>query len=264
MIDLLVFPAITCIALVLVHVYFGAFVLKRGVLFIDLALAQWAALGYLLAHACGVENHLLLHGAAFVAALVVGCFLSLIKKLFKETNLLEASIGVIYITGSAISVGLIVSLGLESHLMDEMLGGHLLFVGAEELLFSAFLYAVVFCMLIRFYSYFLKANQLVWDLVFYGCFAVVVASSVKLVGVLLVFSYLVLPVLSLAMMGCSLRQQIIWGWLMGILASGFGMWLSVKSDLPLSYAIVYTMGLFWLMSLCIAVSKFVVSKKQKC
>ena len=255
MLDLLILPAFTCFILVLVHVYFGAFVLKRGVLFIDLALAQWAALGYLLAHALGVQQHILLHGAAFLAALMIGCFLSLIKKVYKQTNILEASIGVLYITGSAISVGLIVGLGLESHLMDEMLGGHLLFVQSGELIVSAGMYAIILAVLFRCHQYFIQSNNIVWDLVFYACFAAVVASSVKLVGVLLVFSYLVFPVLSLALFTHSLKQQIFWGWILGIIASLLGMCLSLKIDMPISYVIIYMLGAIWFISLLISIKR---------
>ena len=77
--DLLLIPFIVCIALVGIHVYFGQTVIQRGIIFIDLALAQWAALGYLVGHYLHIENEIGLFGIAFLFSCFAGLILTIMK-----------------------------------------------------------------------------------------------------------------------------------------------------------------------------------------
>ncbi len=143
MISILLIPLFLCFILVLIHVYFGAYVLKRGILFIDLALAQWAAFGYLIGYAYHVENPLYLFLCGFGATVIAAFILALVKPLFAAVNLQEAIIGVMYILAAAAAMAFISSTGLEVHHLKEMLTGYLLFVQLQDLLVTMILYAVV-------------------------------------------------------------------------------------------------------------------------
>jgi ABC-type Mn2+/Zn2+ transport systems, permease components len=192
-IELLIVPFILCVALVLIHVYFGSFVLKRGVIFIDLALAQWAALGYLIGHWAGVPAGLTLFVFAWGFTVIAAFILSFLKPIYQDLNLQEAVIGVLYIGAAAIATGLISLTGMEGHHLSHMLAGHLLFVQPVELYASLGVYALIGVMLLWLHRYFLNENSRGSEFVFCVLFGLVVTSSVQLVGILLVFSYLVIP-----------------------------------------------------------------------
>ena len=97
MIELIVWPLIACLSLVFIHGYFGAFVLRRGIIFIDLALAQWAALGYLVGHWLGVHSQISLFLIGFSFTLLAALILVGLKPFYEKVNQQEASIGVVYI-----------------------------------------------------------------------------------------------------------------------------------------------------------------------
>ena len=189
----LAIPFLLCLILVCIHSYFGNFVLKRGILFADLALAQWAALGYLIGHYFHVESQLLLFlcgvGMSFLASLI----LSILSPMFDKSKDQEAIIGILYVLASAVAIALISSTGMESHHLQEMFSGHLLFVTKFEFLVTFALYTVLGSLAYFLRSHFTQTNALSC-LLFYTLFGVVVSSSVKLVGLLLVFSFLVIPV----------------------------------------------------------------------
>lgn len=260
LIDLLLLPALTCLVLVLVHVYFGAFVLRRGILFIDLALAQWAALGYVVGQLLGVHEPLFLFGIGFSFTVIAACILVFLKPLYNATNLQEAVIGVVYIAGSALATGLLSSTGMEGHHLKEMLSGHLLFVHSSELLAASALYLVIAGCLYVGHQKFVQASSSRWEFIFYLLFGAVVTSSVKLVGILLVFSYLVLPILSVTLFTSTLKKQLLWGWCIGFVTSLMGLLLSIYIDIPPSYSVILTLCLTWLVFTGIAAYRLARSK----
>jgi len=235
--DLLIIPFIVCIALVGIHVYFGQTVIKRGIIFIDLALAQWAALGYLVGHYLHIENEVGLFGMGFLFSCLAGLILTIIKPYFSKINVKEAIIGVIYILGGTLATTLISVTGMEGYHLQEMLTGHLLFVSSNEVISSILIYSIaavgVFYLNSRF------SNSRIIDFIFYSLFALVVTSSVKMVGILLVFSYLVTPILTATTL--SKTNHIAIGWSVGILSSILGLTLSILLDTPPSYGIILIM-----------------------
>jgi len=256
MISMLLIPFIACLGLVFIHVYFGSLVLKRGVIFIDLALAQWAAMGYLVAYWLGFEHPVTAFCLAFTCTLIAGVILSLIKSLYHHIHYLEAVIGVLYISATTFSVCLISATGLEGHHLDDMLSGHLLFIQPIELACMIGLYAAVSICLALCHSFLFRSESKLWDFMFYVLFGIVVTSSVKLVGVLLVFSYLVIPLLSVVLFTHSFKTQLFWGWGLGICSSIGGLFISGILDIPPSYSIILVLCAVWVLALTIrAVSR---------
>ena len=111
MIELIIWPLIACLALVFIHGYFGAFVLRRGIIFIDLALAQWAALGYLVGHWLGIHSPIALFLCGFGFTLIASLILVGLKPFYDKVNQQEASIGVTYIFATTLATALISTTG---------------------------------------------------------------------------------------------------------------------------------------------------------
>ena len=245
MIELLWMPFLACVVLVLIHVYFGSFVIKRGILFIDLALAQWAALGFLVSEWLGIEHLLLTFLFGFGFTVIASLLLSLLKPLYDRVNLQEAVIGVVYIVATALATGLISSTGMEGHHIKEMLAGHLLFLQPKEVILAYGLYTAIAVLLIGLHRHFQQATSRKWNFIFYLLFGCVVTSSVKMVGVLLVFTYLVLPILSTMLFTDNPQSQLKWGWFLGILGSALGLIMSMIVDIPPSYSVILSLSLIW-------------------
>lgn len=249
MIDMLFQPFILCIGLVFIHVYFGTFVLKRGILFIDLALAQWAALGYLVGAAIGIETPWLLFMMGFFFTSIAGLILTIIKPIFSQINYQEAVIGIIYIFASAVAVALLTMTGLEGHHWHDMMSGYLLLIQPAQVMTALLLYAGVgFVMIIK-RAYLTQSKSLVADWLFYSLFGLVVTSSVKLVGVLLVFSFLVLPVMSVVLFTSSIYKQVLYGWGLGLCGALVGLVGSIYLDVSPSISIMLGLCIAWVLAI---------------
>lgn len=238
MIELITWPFIACIALVLIHGYFGAFVLRRGIIFIDLALAQWAALGHLIGHWLGMESPVSLFFMGFGSTLIAACILVLLKPFYEKVNLQEASIGVVYILATTMATALISSTGMEGHHLNEMLAGHLLFVSPSEVMMAIGIYVGIAIILYQIHHQLLTVRSRGWDFMFYALFGLVVTSSVKMVGILLVFSFLVIPILTIMLFVKKLKDQLIGGWIIGSLGAIIGISLAIVVDIPPSLSII--------------------------
>ena len=254
----IILPGLACIALVFIHVYFGSFVLKRGIIFIDIALAQWAALGYVIGHWLGIDHPIFLFLFGFLFTIIASILLSTLKRVYQHINHLEAVIGVLYILAAAFAVTFISSTGLENHHLNSMLSGHLLFINSSELIFAYALYLLVAIILFKCHKQFEEKSSFLWDLSFYILFGLVVTSSVKLVGVLLVFSFLVIPLLSVQLFVNKLFYKIGLAWALGLLSSLFGLFLSLILDIPPSYCIILSLSSIW--TLCIVIKSLTVSR----
>ena len=114
---MMMLPLLACFLLVFIHVYFGAFIIRRGIIFIDLTLAQWAALGYVCGHLLDIHQSQLLFITAFLFTIIPSGILTFLKHLYEKTNLQEAVIGVLYITGSALAAGIISNVGMRPRII---------------------------------------------------------------------------------------------------------------------------------------------------
>jgi zinc/manganese transport system permease protein len=241
-----------------IHAYLGVHVVERGVIFVDLSLAQIAALGAtvaLLLPISGGDPHApsvywVSLGFTFVGAAVFSSIHSANKARIPQ----EAIIGICYAVASAAAiVAMSKSTSQAEHLQD-MLVGNILAVSWHEVFMTALLYGVVGAfhyvfrhrfLLISMDPYRAAAEGIpvrLWDFLFYASFGFVVTSSVAVAGVLLVFCYLIVPSVAAMLYASTIGRRLAIGWSMGTLVSLLGIWLSLALDLPTGATIVVTFG----------------------
>lgn len=226
-------PALVAGIIVLsTHVPLGQEVLKRGIIFIDLAIAQVAGLGVIAAHAMewdpdGFEVQI----AAVSAALIVAVGLHWTEKRWPQIQ--EPLIGIMFILAATGGILLLAGNPHGSEHLKELLVGQILWQTWSSLLPIAVLYAVV---LIVWFSMQPRSGALT----FYLAFAVTVTASVQIVGIYLVFASLIIP--ALATMGIRRGNRLVAGYLVGVLSYFIGIVLSYLLDLPTGAVIVWSMA----------------------
>jgi zinc/manganese transport system permease protein len=239
----LLWPAlVVAFCLVGIHTYFGIEVLRRKVIFVDLALAQIAALGataaFLLGHPVqSVAAYGYSLSFALLAAVLLACTRSWSGRIPQE-----ALIGVLYVVAAAAAILLIDRAPQGAEHLKQVLTGNILTTGVDELVFIAPLYlaiAGIHWMLRRWLA---QRTSLVSEFVFYASFGIVVTSSVALAGVLLVFSFLIIPAAIGVLYADTLARQLTIGWLSGTMTSAAGLAASFGFDLPTGAAMVCAFG----------------------
>ncbi|MCB0420937.1 MAG: metal ABC transporter permease [Bdellovibrionales bacterium] len=236
-------PFFMCIALVGIHCYLGLHVLARGVIFVDLALAQVAAFGSVLAFMIGYDHHdWQTYLISLVSTLVAALFLAHSNR-FKQQISQEAIIGVIYAMASAVIILLLDRTSHGSEHLKQSLVGSLLWVTWFDVLKVVLVYAVVGWVHFIFRNSFIKSSlhggqQWWWDFLFYGLFGVVITSSVHYAGVLLVFSFLIVPAIVSSLFFTSWKSRLYFGWSFGVILCFVGMLISYHFDLPSGAVIV--------------------------
>ena len=247
-------PFLMCLVLTGIHAYLGVHVLAREVVFVDIALAQIAALGATAAFLLGHEVHTWeSYGAGLLATLVGALVLSLTRTRERRVSQ-EAVIGVVYAASAAGAVLLSdrAPHGIE-HIRTMLVGSILTVTGSDVVTVGA-LYALIgvlhWCCRRPFFLISTDPRRAfaegwrvrLWDLVFYASFGVVVTSSVRIAGVLLVFSYLIVPALAATILGGSIGTRLLVGWAFGAGVSVLGVVASAGLDLPTGATIVCVFG----------------------
>jgi zinc/manganese transport system permease protein len=252
MVEILWLPFAACLVLTAIHVYLGLHVLARGVIFVDLALAQVAALGLTVAILAGHEPAS--EGAYWyaLAFAIAGAALFAWTRTREERVPQEAVIGIVYAVSAALAVIVVDRAPQGAEHIKQLLVGSLLSVTGEDVVVIAVLYALVGALHWKVRATMLAISMgsarlpqralLAWDLLFFATFAIVVTSSVRIAGVLLVFSYLVVPAAVAALLASTVRARLAIGWLVGGVASAAGLGASWAWDLPTGAAIVATFG----------------------
>lgn len=252
-IQLMTFPFLACLILTGIHSYLGIHVIKREVIFVDLSLAQIAALGASIALVLGHELDTPLSYWLSLGFTVVGAVVFAFSRSHKKLIPQEAVIGATYAVSASLLM-LVLSLADEGdeHIREALIG-KLLLVSDHEVLKMFLIYTTVgiFHYLCR-KNFFLisenheeagkKLNIRFWDFLFYVSFGIVVTSSVKIAGVLLVFSFLVIPASCAFLFATTVRKQLLIGWSVGFLASIAGMAASYFFDLPTAPTIICILG----------------------
>lgn len=252
---MLLLPAfVACLVLLGIHVYLGIHVLSRGVIFVDLALAQVAALGATCAFLVGIEPGSVQAYLASLAFTFMGAILFTLVRSQSHRVPVEAFIGIVYAVASAIAV-IVADRG--PHGADEIreiLVGNLLAVTWERIAVTAAIYLVVAAIHFAFRDQFILVSVdpagaekkgmriALWDLAFYVLFGVVISLSVAIGGVLIVFSYLVIPTVIVALFVQGVGKRLLAGWAVGFLASVLGIYASFSLDMPTGAAVVATFG----------------------
>ena len=254
MLEFLILPFIASLILTGIHAYLGVHVVERGVIFVDLALAQIAALGATIAILAGIDPHG--RGAYWIslAFTFLGAGIFALVRAHRGRIPLEAFIGISYAVASAGAIlAMSKATGETEHLKD-MLVGNILAVSKQEVITTAALYGAIGLFHFIFRKRFLlistdpeeAARQGIsiglWDFLFYASFGFVVTSSVAIAGVLLVFCYLIVPSVGAMLFADRIGPRLAIGWTMGTLVSALGCYLSVYMDLPTGATIVCTFG----------------------
>jgi zinc/manganese transport system permease protein len=239
-----------------IHAYLGVHVVERGVIFVDLALAQIAGLGTTVAYLMGYDLH---SSTAYLVSLLftfVGAAIFAATHVYRRTRIpQEAIIGIVYAVSAAVAILVMSKATQETEHLKEMLVGNILSVSPAELVKTALLYALVGIFHYAFRKRFLLIsmneveaekqgiNIRFWDFLFYMSFGFVVTSSVAIAGVLLVFCYLIVPSVAAMLYADRIGARLAIGWTMGTIVSALGVYLSLWLDLPTGATIVCTFGL---------------------
>jgi zinc/manganese transport system permease protein len=237
-----------------IHAYLGVHVVERGVIFVDLALAQIAALGATIAILVGMDPHG--RGSYWISLgfTFLGAAIFAMARTRRGHIPQEAFIGITYAVASAAAIlAMSKATGETEHLKD-MLVGNILAVSWSEAGKTAVLYGIIGLFHYIFRKKFLaismsheKAEEMginvrLWDFLFYASFGFVVTSSVAIAGVLLVFCYLIVPSVGAMLFADRIGARLALGWTMGALVSALGVYLSAQLDLPTGATIVCTFG----------------------
>lgn len=227
-------PAFAAGAVVLAtHVPLGREVLARGIIFIDLAVAQIAALGIVAAHSLGLgENALAVHGGAVGAALLGALLLNWTERRFPEVQ--EALIGAAFVLSATLGILLLAENPHGGERLRELLAGQILWADFDAVAWVAALYAGVLAV-------WFGARERIGRAGFYLLFALVVTGSVELVGVYLVFASLIIP--ALVTRRLSGTRALVTGWALGLAAYALGLVVSALFDLPSGPLIVWALAI---------------------
>jgi zinc/manganese transport system permease protein len=258
MLSFLAAPFAASLILTGIHAYLGVHVVERGVIFVDLSLAQIAALGGAVAlllpftsadpHGPGVYWVSL--GFTFIGAAVFSTIRSRRARIPQE-----AIIGICYAVASAAAILAMSKATSESEHLKDMLVGNILAVSWPEVGRTALLYGAIGVFHYVFRGKFLLISMdprraeaqgisiRFWDFLFYASFGFVVTSSVAIAGVLLVFCYLIVPSVAAILYAESVGTRLAIGWTMGTVVSALGVYVSLRLDLPTGAAMVCTFGL---------------------
>jgi zinc/manganese transport system permease protein len=257
-IQFLAAPFAASLILTGMHAYLGVHVVERGVIFVDLSLAQIAAFGgtiALLLPISGGDAHAPVVYWVSLAFTFMGAFIFSTIRSRHARIPQEAIIGICYAVASAAAILAMSKATSESEHLKDMLVGNILAVSWPEVGETALLYGAIGLFHYIFRHQFLaisidprgaEARGLsikFWDFLFYASFGFVVTSSVSIAGVLLVFCYLIVPSVASMLYADTIGKRLAIGWSMGTLVSALGVYLSLMLDLPTGATIVCTFGL---------------------
>ena len=250
-------PFVASLILTGIHAYLGVHVVERGVIFVDLSLAQIAALGAtiaLLMPMSGGDPHAPSVYWVSLAFTFIGAAIFSLVRGQRSRIPQEAVIGITYAVASAASIlAMSKSTSQAEHLKD-MLVGNIIAVSWAEVYKTAILYGIIGLFHFVFRRQFLAIslqhdepertglNVRFWDFLFYASFGFVVTSSVAIAGVLLVFCYLIVPSVAAMLYAETVGRRLAIGWTMGTVVSAAGVYLSLVLDLPTGATIVCTFG----------------------
>lgn len=240
-----------CVLLVLTHAYFGLHVLARGIIFVDIALAQAALLGSAVAFWIGYDGHTpAAHAFAFGAALLAALGFAALRWVPDKITR-EVTIGTVYVVATAASVVILSRSAAGMEELKAMLNGNILWtqwrdvatigavaaaLAALHLLFSRRFYALSF-------GGGSGRGQFLWELLFFASFATIITFALDQAGVLLVFAYLIVPAFSASLLVADFARAYALAVALALAATVAGLWLSFSADLPTGATMVVVLGL---------------------
>ncbi|HWA86533.1 MAG TPA: iron chelate uptake ABC transporter family permease subunit [Opitutus sp.] len=252
--DIMKWPLLACLLLPGLLVYLGLHIVKREIIFVDLALAQVAALGTCLGILMHYEPASWESYALSLVFTLVGAGIFTLTRTHSHRVPQEALIGIVYVVTAAFGILLLSRSPEGNEELRRTLIGEVLLVTPAQVLRTFGLYVGIalvhfFCrkkfLAISFDADRAAAEGLAvrwWDFLFYAMFGWVVTSFVQIGGVLLVFSFLIVPAVCANFLTDSLGRRLLIGWSVATIASIAGLWISYALDLPTGAAIVCTLG----------------------
>jgi len=281
-------PFVACLTLVGIHGYFGIHVLKREIIFIDIAMAQIAALGGTISmllpvdvsSAWGIVSYTA-HGGgaiAYLLSLVLVFFAAAVFTLLKSEKLYVSIEALIGITFAAATTGAVILIdkgaGGDVHVHD-MLVGSILWVKWDQILKSFIVYSIIGALHYKFRDKILpisedyqKAkekgiNVKLWDFFFYFTLGIVVIHSVKIGWILVVFAFLIIPASISVLFSQNWSTRITIGWIVGTIVSTLGMYFSWKLDVPSGPSVILFLGVFLLFAVIIKALNIIGASNNK-
>jgi len=270
MLSFMAAPFAACLVLVGLHAYFGIHVIERRVLFVDLAVAQFAALGAVVGFAFG--HHPGEIGSTLFSLMfaVVAAALFALTRVRVERLPQEAVIGITFVVASAATILVADRAPEGAEHIKETLSGALLWVTWP----TVFKVLVVYAVIGLFHWLFRERFMLIsmdpdeafsrgwnvrwWDFLFYLSFGVMITFSVGIGGILMVFAYLVIPACVAILLHAGMKKRLAVGWLVGVGGSALGLVGSYSLDLPTGPAVVVVLGL-----ILMAAGLFVFAREMK-
>ncbi len=252
--DLMLPAFCECLVLVGIHSYLGLHVIRRKVIFVDLALAQVAALGTTVGFLFGMAPDSV---AAFIFSVLftfIAAAVFSVARLRNDKVPQEAIIGLVYAIAAAVVILVIDRAPHGAEHIKEVMTGAILWVQWESIIFAAVVYAAIGALHYVLADKFLLISRdpreafrrgmrvRLWDFLFYMTFGVVISISVRTAGVLLVFVFLVVPAITATLITDKLKWQLVIGWSMGVLVTVVGLGLSYWADTPSGPTVVSFYG----------------------
>ena len=268
----IIWPTLECLVLVGIHSYLGIHVIRRKVIFVDLALAQLAALGATVGFLFGIMPET---PAAFIFSIIfaaAGAAVFALTRMRSERVPHEAVIGLVYAIAAAMAILVVDRAPSGAEHLKNVLVGRIEWVMPHEVAIAAVVYAAIGVVhwIFRKPFYLISErpdeafrsgmNVRAWDFLFYLTFGVVISISVKVAGVLLVFVFLVVPAIAAVMITDNHLRQLLIGWTMGTVVTVLGMLVSYHVSLPSGPAVVAVYGIVLIL---LAVVLYVVRSRQR-
>jgi zinc/manganese transport system permease protein len=260
-------PLIASLILPWLLVYLGLHIVQRGVIFVDLALAQTAAFGTCVSMVLGYDVHDWQSYAFSLGFTFVGAVVLTFTRSRDQRVPQEALIGIVYVVAAAAAILALSKSAGGNEELQRSLVGELLVVRPSDVLKTFGLFVVVGAVHVVFRKKFLAIsanpeaaaasglNVRWWDFVFYMLFGLVVTSFVHIGGVLLVFTYLVVPAVCATYLVNRIGAKFAAGWIIATVSSIVSLFITVQGDLPVGAAIVCVLGL--VLVIVASVSKFI-------
>ncbi|MFQ5744788.1 MAG: iron chelate uptake ABC transporter family permease subunit [Acidobacteriota bacterium] len=255
LLEVLLAPLVACLVLMGIHTYLGLHVVSRGVIFVDLALAQIAAMGATFAFLIGYDPR---GTSGYLYSLLfafIGAGIFSVLRLRKQRIPKEAIIGITFAVASSASIIIADRAPEGAEFVEAMLTGSLLWVTWPVILTTALVYAGI-----GFFHWYFRRRFLTvsleperaetegwsvrwWDFLFYTSFGLMITYSVPIAGILLVFSFLIIPSVIAMLYARTIAGRLAIGWGVGTAVSMVGLALSYVFDFPSGPAVVCTFGM---------------------
>jgi zinc/manganese transport system permease protein len=248
-------PITICILLAGVLSYFGNHILSRGIIFIDIAVAQIAALGTMIGLLSGfAEESVSVQLISYLFTIIIISLFAL-TKFKKQLISQEAIIGIIYCIGLGLAMLLAERIPGGSNFISKTITGNLLWVTWKKVLECLLIFLIVGIIHLIFRKPFILISDTknglpyslwrtrMYELLFYVTFSVVIVKAVPVGGVFLVFTLLIAPTAAAPLFTRSWKRRFIWSWIIGVLGSVFGIYLSYTLNISNAPAIVTLLGL---------------------